>query len=312
MRVLVTGGAGFIGSHVVRAFLAAGHDVLVLDDLSGGRRENLPPGVELIVADVREPGLMKDLAGRGIAAVSHHAAQISVPASVKDPIADAQVNVVGTLNLLQCASAWGARRFIFISSGGAVYGEPEAIPVSESHPIRPLAPYAVSKLCGEHYLDYFARCRGLSTVTLRYSNVYGPRQIPHGEAGVVAIFMDALLAGAEPTIYCPEGLPEGCLRDYVYVKDCARANLLALTAGAGAYNLGTGLATSTLAIWREIQAAAGRGLGHRVGPGRAGDLLRSALDSGRAAHELGWRPEYELARGLAETWAWRTGGNEEA
>ncbi|MFH1060751.1 MAG: NAD-dependent epimerase/dehydratase family protein [Pseudomonadota bacterium] len=312
MRVLVTGGAGFIGSHVVRAVLAAGHEALVLDDLSGGKRENLPPGVELIVEDVREPGLMKSLAGRGIAAVSHHAAQISVPESVKDPLTDAQVNVVGTLNLLQCASAWGARRFIFISSGGAVYGEPEYVPVREDHPIRPLAPYAVSKLCGENYLDYFARCRDLDTVTLRYSNVYGPRQIPHGEAGVVAIFMDALLEGREPTIYCPEGMPEGCLRDYIYVKDCARANVLALTAGAGAYNLGTGVTTSTLGIWRAIQAAAGQSLGHHLGPFRPGDLLRSALDSRRAGAELGWQPQYDLTRGIAETWAWRTGQSEEA
>lgn len=312
MRVLVTGGAGFIGSHVVRAVLAAGHEALVLDDLSGGKRENLPPGVELIVEDVREPGLTKSLAGRGIAAVSHHAAQISVPESVKDPLTDAQVNVVGTLNLLQCASAWGARRFIFISSGGAVYGEPEYVPVREDHPIRPLAPYAVSKLCGENYLDYFARCRDLDTVTLRYSNVYGPRQIPHGEAGVVAIFMDALLEGREPTIYCPEGMPEGCLRDYVYVKDCARANVLALTAGAGAYNLGTGVATSTLGIWRQIQIAAGQSLGHHLGPFRPGDLLRSALDSRRAAAELGWQSQFDLARGIAATWAWRTGRSEEA
>lgn len=312
MRVLVTGGAGFIGSHVVRAVLAAGHEALVLDDLSGGKRENLPPGVELIVEDVREPGLLKSLAGRGIAAVSHHAAQISVPESVKDPLTDAQVNVVGTLNLLQCASAWGARRFIFISSGGAVYGEPEYVPVREDHPIRPLAPYAVSKLCGENYLDYFARCRDLDTVTLRYSNVYGPRQIPHGEAGVVAIFMDALLEGREPTIYCPEGMPEGCLRDYVYVKDCARANVLALTAGAGAYNLGTGVATSTLGIWRQIQIAAGQSLGHHLGPFRPGDLLRSALDSRRAAAELGWQSQFDLARGIAATWAWRTGRSEEA
>lgn len=312
MLVLVTGGAGFIGSHVVRAFLAAGHEVLALDDLSGGKRENLPAGVELIVEDVREPGLMKSLAGRGIAAVSHHAAQISVPESVKDPLTDAQTNVVGTLNLLQCASAWGAGRFIFISSGGAVYGEPDYVPVREDHPIRPLAPYAVSKLCGEHYLDYFARCRDLGTVTLRYGNVYGPRQIPHGEAGVVAIFMDALLDGREPTIYCPEGMAEGCLRDYIYVKDCARANVLALGGGSGAYNLGTGLATSTLAIWRQIQAAAGRSLAHHLGPFRPGDLLRSALDSRRAAAELGWRPQYDLARGIAETWAWRTGPREAA
>lgn len=307
MKVLVSGGAGFIGSHVVEALLAAGHQVVVLDDLSSGRRENLPAGVPLVVTDIREPDLAHRLAGEGVEAVSHLAAQISVPASVADPRRDAEINVAGTVNLLQCAMAWGARRFVFISSGGAVYGEPAAIPVREDHPIRPWSPYAVSKHCGEQYLDYFNRAHGLATVTLRFANVYGPRQIPLGEAGVAAIFMDALAAGREPTIFCPPGMPEGCLRDYVYVKDCARANLLALGAGQGAYNIGTGVSTSTLALWRGIQAAAGRELGHRPGPFRAGDILRSALDSARAARELGWRPEYDLNAGLAETWAWAQG-----
>ncbi len=304
MKVLVSGGAGFIGSHVVEALIAAGHQVVVLDDLSSGRRENLPAGAPLVVADIRDPDLAHRLAGEGVEAISHHAAQISVPASVADPRRDAEINVAGTVNLLRCAVAWGARRFIFISSGGAIYGEPEAIPVKENHPFRPLSPYAVGKHCGEQYLDYFNRAHGLATVTLRYANVYGPRQIPLGEAGVAAIFMDALAAGRRPTIFCPPGMPEGCLRDYVYVKDCARANLLALSAGQGAYNIGTGVATSTLALWRGIQAAAGRELGHGLGPFRVGDILRSALDSGRAARELGWRPQFDLGAGLAETWAW--------
>ncbi len=307
MKVLVSGGAGFIGSHVVETLLAAGHQVVVLDDLSSGRRENLPAGVPLVVADIRDPDLAHRLAGEGVEAVSHLAAQISVPASVADPRRDAEINVAGAVNLLHCAVVWGARRFVFISSGGAVYGEPEAIPVREEHPIRPLSPYAVSKRCGEQYLDYFNRAHGLATVSLRFANVYGPRQIPLGEAGVVAIFMDALATGREPTIFCPPGMPEGCLRDYVYVKDCARANLLALTAGQGAYNIGTGVATSTLGLWRGIQAAAGVEIGHRLGPFRAGDILRSALDSARAARELGWRPRYDLGAGLAETWAWARG-----
>lgn len=310
MKVLVSGGAGFIGSHVVEALLAAGHQVVVLDDLSSGKRENLPAGVPLVLGDIRDPELAERLAGEGIAAISHLAAQISVPASVADPRRDAEINVAGTVNLLHCAVAWEARRFVFISSGGAVYGEPEAIPVREEHPIRPLSPYALSKHCGEQYLDYFNRAHGLATVTLRFANVYGPRQIPLGEAGVAAIFMAALAEGREPAIFCPPGMPEGCLRDYVYVKDCARACLLALTAGQGAYNIGTGVATSTLGLWRGIQAAAGRELGHRLGPYRAGDLLRSALDAGRAARDLGWRPEHALEAGLAETWAWAQGQRE--
>lgn len=304
MKILVTGGAGFIGSHVVEAYLSQGHEVLALDDLSSGRRENLPPGVRLIEADVRDKSLAADLAGLGIEAVNHHAAQISVPASVADPGRDAEVNLVGLVNMLQAALTWGARRFIFISSGGAVYGEPRALPVAEDHPMNPGSPYAVSKQAGELYLGYYAS-RGLSTVTLRYANVYGPRQMPQGEAGVVSVFMQALLDQAPPTIYRYDDMPEGMLRDYVYVKDCAAANLLALAAGQGAYNIGTGKATPTLELWRAVQKAAGRQLGHGFGPARPGDLRQSALSSARAAAQLGWRPAHDLAQGLAQTWAWR-------
>jgi UDP-glucose 4-epimerase len=307
MKILVTGGAGFIGSHVVEAYLSQGHEVVVLDDLSSGRRENLPPGVRLIQADIRQKSLAKDLASLGIEAVNHHAAQISVPASVQDPVHDAQVNVAGLVNLLNAALSWGAGRFIFISSGGAVYGEPRALPVREDHPMAPGSPYAVSKQAGELYLDYFAS-RGLSTVTLRYANVYGPRQMPQGEAGVVSLFMQALLDGAPPTIYRYPEMPQGMLRDYVYVKDCAAANLLALSAGQGAYNIGTGVATPTLELWRAVQKATGRELGHGFGPARPGDLRQSSLDSSQALAQLSWRPQYDLAQGLAETWAWRLQG----
>ncbi|CAO0819769.1 putative UDP-glucose 4-epimerase [Desulfarculales bacterium] len=304
MKILVTGGAGFIGSHVVEAYLSQGHEVLVLDDLSSGRRENLPPGVRLIEADVRQKTLASELVGLGIEVVNHHAAQISVPASVADPGHDANINLLGLVTMLQAALAWGTKRFIFISSGGAVYGEPRSLPVAEDHPMNPGSPYAVSKQAGELYLGYFAS-RGLSTVTLRYANVYGPRQIPQGEAGVVSVFMQALLDQLPPTIYRYEDMPEGMLRDYVFVKDCAAANLLALTAGRGAYNIGTGLATSTMELWRAVQRAAGRLLEHDFGPARPGDLRQSALDSIKVAAELGWVPAYDLARGLAKTWAWR-------
>lgn len=304
MKILVTGGAGFIGSHVVEAYLGQGHQVTVLDDLSSGRRENLPPGVELIQADVRDPHLAQDLAGQGFQVVNHHAAQISVPASVEDPRHDTEVNLVGLVNLLEAARRWGAGRFIFISSGGAIYGEPERLPVAEEHPKAPMSPYAVSKLAGELYLGYYA-ARGLATVTLRYSNVYGPRQIPQGEAGVVAIFMQAILEGREPTIYRFDDMPQGMLRDYVYVKDCARANLLALKAAPGAYNIGTGRPTPTLGLWQAIQQAAGSRLGHGLGPARPGDIRQSALDAAKAAAGLGWRPAFGLAQGLAETWQWQ-------
>lgn len=303
MKILVTGGAGFIGSHVVEAYLAQGHQVVVLDNLSSGRRQNLPAGVPLIEADIRDQSLAKDLAGEGFQVVNHHAAQISVPASVADPRHDAEVNVVGLVNLLQAALDWGASRFIFIASGGAMYGEPLSLPVPEDHPMNPGSPYAVSKLCGEAYLAYYAG-RGLSFVSLRYANVYGPRQIPQGEAGVVSLFMRALLDGQPPVIYRYPDQAQGMLRDYVYVKDCAAANVLALTAGQGAYNIGTGLACTTLELWRAIQGAAGQEMEHRFGPARPGDLRQSVLDFQKAQAELGWRPGYGLAQGLAQTWAW--------
>lgn len=310
MKILVTGGAGFIGSHVVEAYLAQGHQVVVLDDLSSGRRRNLPPGVPLIQADIREKSLAKDLAGQGFQVVNHHAAQISVPASVADPRHDAEVNVLGLVNLMQAALDWGVERFIFIASGGAMYGEPLTMPVPEDHPMRPGSPYAVSKLCGEAYLSYYAG-RGLSAVSLRYANVYGPRQIPQGEAGVVSLFMRAILEGDQPFIYRYPDQPQGMLRDYVFVKDCAAANVLALTAGQGAYNIGTGLATTTLELWRAIQGAAGRDLAHRFGPARPGDLRQSVLDIKKAWAELGWRPGYSLEQGLAQTWAWAAAAAQE-
>jgi UDP-glucose 4-epimerase len=278
--------------------------VVVLDDLSTGRRENLPSGVRLVQADVRDQGLARELADEKFEVVNHHAAQISVPGSVADPRHDAEVNLVGLVNVLQAARDWGTRRFIYISSGGAIYGEPQVLPMGEDHPKSPSSPYAISKLAGELYVDYYAGL-GLSTVTLRYANVYGPRQIPQGEAGVVAIFMKALQEGRSPMIYRYPDMPQGMLRDYVYVKDCAAANLLALSARQGAYNIATGVGTPTLDLWREVQAAARLELGHAFGPARPGDLRQSVLDNAKAMKELGWRPEYGLARGLAETWAWQ-------
>lgn len=305
MKILVTGGAGFIGSHVVEALLAAGHQVVVVDDLSSGRRENVPAGARLEVMDIGDPAVAQLIADEGVEVIDHHAAQISVPASVQDPARDARVNVLGLLNLLEAGRRHGVRRVVFISSGGAVYGEPEAIPAPESATPRPLSPYAVTKRAGELYLAFYAHQYGMGTTVLRYANVYGPRQIPHGEAGVVAIFMDCLLAGRAPDIFRQDDMPRGMLRDYVYVGDCARANLLALAAPDGVYNIGTGLATDTLSLWEEVQRAGGRRLDHHFGPARPGDLRRSSLDWSLARRALGWRPEHDLAAGLAKTWAWR-------
>ncbi|MBU2518511.1 MAG: NAD-dependent epimerase/dehydratase family protein [Proteobacteria bacterium] len=306
MKILVTGGAGFIGSQVAQAYVQAGHQVTVLDDLSSGKRENLPPQAEFVEADIASPQAAELAATGGFQVINHHAAQISVPASVADPVHDAQSNVLGLLNLLEAGRRAKLERFIFVSSGGAVYGELEGAPVSESFPARPMSPYAVAKRAGELYLDYYAAQHGLGTVVLRYANVYGPRQIPHAEAGVVAIFMDCLVNGIEPTIYRPEDMPGGMKRDYTFVGDIVRANLAALERGHGIYNIGTGVATDTLELWRAVQRAAGRELANHWGPVRAGDIRYSALDCAKAADELGWRPQGGLAGGLAQTWAWRT------
>jgi UDP-glucose 4-epimerase len=305
MKILVTGGAGFIGSQVATAYCAAGHEVTVLDDLSTGKRANLPPEARFVQADIASPQAAELVAAGGFEVINHHAAHISVPASVADPMHDARSNVLGLLNLLEAGRKSSLKRFIFISSGGAVYGELEGRPVDESHPARPMSPYAVSKRAGELYLEFYAAQHGLGTVVLRYANIYGPRQVPHAEAGVVAIFMDCLMEGAEPTIYRHPDQARGMARDYTFVGDVVRANLLALEQGQGIYNIGTGQATDTLGLWLAIQEAAGQKMGNAWGPARPGDIRYSALNCGRAAAELGWVPQYDLARGLAETWAWR-------
>ena len=306
MNVLVTGGAGFIGSHVAEVFLARGDRVWVLDDLSTGKRENVPAGAELVVADVADPAVGQLLGEARIELVSHHAAQIDVRASVADPARDARVNVLGLLNLCEAAVRSGTRRFLCVSSGGVVYGEPEHRPTPEAAPKLPLSPYGVSKLAGEYYLHYYRRVHGLEYVALRYANVYGPRQDPHGEAGVVAIFSNRLLDGIPITIY---GDGEQT-RDYVFVADVVGANLLAADMtlpdeptdlDAVAYNVGTGIETSVnhLATLLERVAAAAPGREHR--DPRPGELQTSALDAGRL-RARGWTPGRTLAQGLEETY----------
>ncbi len=307
MKILVSGGAGFIGSQVAQAYVEAGHQVTVLDDLSSGKRENLMEGVPFYELDITSPQAAELVADEGFEVINHHAAQISVPASVDDPLFDAQGNVIGLLNLLDAGRKAGSKRFIFSSSGGAVYGELPGSPVDESFTPRPMSPYAVSKRAGELYLDYYAAHYGMDNVVLRYANVYGLRQIPHAEAGVVAIFMDCLVKGAPPTIYRSEDMPGGMKRDYTFVGDIVAANLAALDKGRGVYNIGTGVATDTLSLWQAVQAAAGKSLEHDFGPVRAGDIEYSALDCAKAAVELDWRPQHDLAAGLAKTWTWRIG-----
>ncbi len=304
-KVLVTGGAGFIGSHVAEAYLTAGDAVTVLDDLSTGRRELVPAAAQFVQADVRSRTARELLAHGGFTLLNHHAAQMDVRRSVADPVFDAEVNVVGFLNLLEGARASGVRRVIFASSGGTVYGENDRLPLPETAPKLPASPYGTAKLASEYYLATFAQLYGLETVALRYSNVYGPRQNPHGEAGVVAIFARRILAG-EPLIIYGDGEQT---RDMVFVKDVAEANLVAserpLSPLAGldahAFNIGTGTETSVNQLATAIAGAAGRPPQVRHAPARPGELRRNALAVDKAAHELGWRPRTALAEGLQST-----------
>jgi UDP-glucose 4-epimerase len=294
MRAVVTGGAGFIGSHVVDALVARGDQVHVLDDLSKGSRRNVAEAATLHVADIRDAGAVFDSARPD--AVLHLAAQADVRVSVERPDHDAEVNVLGTLRVLEAARRHGAE-VVFASTGGAIYGECDG-PAPESAPRRPLAPYGTSKLCGEEYLATWNRLYGTPHVSLRFGNVYGPRQEPHGEAGVVAIFMGLLRDGGTPRIY-GDGRQT---RDYVYVADVVRAVLAAIGRDGAVYNVGTGTETSVLELYEAIQEATGvRRQAEHAEP-RAGELQRSVLDVSLAARELGWVPERTLAEGLAETW----------
>jgi UDP-glucose 4-epimerase len=294
MRAIVTGGAGFIGSHVVDALLARGEEVHVLDDLSKGRRENVAEGAMLHVADVREPDEVFDAVRPR--AVLHLAAQADVRVSVERPAFDAEVNVLGTLRILEAARRHDAK-VVLASTGGAIYGECDG-PARESAPRRPLSPYGTSKLAAEEYLATYNRLYGGGHVSLRLANVYGPRQVVHGEAGVVAIFMGLLRDGGTPLIY-GDGTQT---RDYVFVGDVAEAALAALEPDGGVFNVGTGVETSVLELYDAVERASGIERAARHAPRRRGELSRSVLDVSLAASELGWTPRVALADGLARTW----------
>lgn len=299
--VCVTGGAGFIGSHLADAFLAEGRRVVVVDDLSGERRENVPEGAELHVLDIRSREAAELVKESGTEVLVHHAAQMDVRRSVEDPVHDASVNLLGGLNLAEAARLGGVRQILFASTGGAIYGEQEVFPAAEDHPARPVSPYGVSKLAFERYLYYYHVAYGLDVTCLRYANVYGERQNPHGEAGVVAIFLDRLLAGQAATIN-GSGLQT---RDYVHVSDVVKANLAAAgRPGFHVYNVGTGLETSVVELYRELARAVGSGLEARHGAAKPGEQQRSAVDAGLIRRELGLPPPLPLRDGLARTAAW--------
>ena len=297
MRAVVTGGAGFIGSHVVDALLARWDEVHVLDDFSRGRRENVPEGVHVHEADIRsDSGRVFDEVRPEVC--FHLAAQADVRVSVERPDFDADVNVVGTLHVLEAAREHGTK-IVFSSTGGAIYGECEG-PAREDHPRAPLAPYGVSKLAGEEYIAAYNRLYGVAHVSLRFGNVYGPRQDPKGEAGVVAIFMKRLREGEAPKIF-GDGTQT---RDYVYVGDVVAATLAAAEHAGGVLNVGTGVETSVLELYERIQRAAGVEHEPEFADARPGELQRSVLDASLAKRELDWEPQRTLDEGLAETWRW--------
>jgi UDP-glucose 4-epimerase len=299
--VCVTGGAGFIGSHVADALVAAGHRVLIVDDLSSGRKENVPAGAELHVLDIRSPEAAALVRDGGIEVLVHHAAQMDVRRSVADPLFDASVNIFGTLNLLEAGRRGSLKQVVFASTGGAMYGEQDYFPADEEHPARPISPYGVAKLSVERYLYFFHAEYGLDATCLRYANVYGPRQNPHGEAGVVAIFLDRLLSGREAVIN-GDGLQS---RDYVFVADVAAANLAALgRPGFGIFNVGTGVETDVVQLYDGLARALGIERPATHGPAKSGEQRRSCITAARIERELGVRVTVGLAEGLKRTADW--------
>lgn len=298
MKILVTGGAGFIASHVADECIALGHAVTVVDDLSGGVMENVNPAAEFVKADIRDGALANLFASSKFDVVIHHAAQMDVRRSVADPAFDASVNIIGTINLLENSLRSGVGKFIFASTGGAIYGEQDYFPADEAHPVRPLSPYGISKLAVEKYLFYYGEVHGLRSISLRYGNVYGPRQNPHGEAGVVAIFTTRMLAGAGPVIN-GDGLQT---RDYVYVADVVRANILALGHDApGVFNVGTGVETDVNTLFRTLRGLTGAECREEHGPAKKGEQLRSVLDAGLLRRTFGWAPATTVPEGLRKT-----------
>jgi len=297
-RILVTGGAGFIASHVADRLVAAGHEVAVVDNLSTGKREYVPAAAQFYPYDIKAPETA-DLIGRWRPEVIvHHAAQMSVQVSVSDPLLDARENILGSLNLLAAAARAQLEKIIFASTGGAIYGDEAPLPAREEDPAQPAAPYGIAKLAVEHYLRFFQREHGIIPIALRYANVYGPRQNGQGEAGVVAIFIEKFLAGQQPRIN-GDGLQT---RDFVFVGDIVAANLLALDhPQPGVFNIGTGRETDILTIYLELQKLMGSPLGPVHGPAKPGEQRRSALDATRAVKELGWQPQVSLHEGLAQT-----------
>lgn len=298
MKIAITGGAGFIASHIADAYLNMGHDVFIIDNLSTGKRENIPAKATFVEMDLNDsalPGLFMD---EKFDIVNHHAAQMDVRVSVQDPGYDARTNILGGLNVYESALKSGVKKIIFASSGGTVYGDQEHFPADEHHATKPISPYGVAKLSNEQYLYYYAHVHGLPFVAFRYANVYGPRQNPHGEAGVIAIFTQKLLRGEQPIIN-GDGLQT---RDYVYVGDVVQANVLALQPQMiGAYNIGTGIETDVNTLFRHLRELTGSTCEEQHAPAKQGEQLRSVLSFERIYAGFGWSPKMDLRDGLEQT-----------
>ena len=313
MKILVTGGCGFIASHIVDAYVANGYEVVIVDNLSFGKRENRNEKAQLYVTDICSVDLEDIIKSEKPDIVNHHAAQISVPQSVEEPLYDAEVNIKGTIRLLELSKKYNVAKFIFASTGGAIYGEADTVPTDENYVPEPASPYAISKFAAEKYIKFYNRQYGLKFMILRYSNVYGPRQIPHGEAGVVSIFTEMLLAGKRPVLNHYPDEERGMVRDYCYVKDIANASLIAAkNERVGLYNIGTGRGTHTLDLYRHIFDALikkGKALSqafYEPGQGvtRPGDIRVSTLDVTKAKEEINWQPGYDIKTGVSETIDW--------
>jgi len=301
MKILVTGGAGFIGSNVADAYLQAGHEVVIVDNLVTGNRRNINPKAIFYEMDICDESLSEVFAKEKPDMVNHHSAQISVPLSIENPLLDVINNVYGWVNVLQNCVRTGVKKVIYISSGGAIYGEAEEYPTSEKYNPKPLSIYAINKSVGEDYLYFYRHQYGLNYTVLRYANVYGPRQISQGEAGVVSLFTEKLLKGEIPTVYRYDNEPDGMIRDYVYVGDVVQANLLALERGEGeVFNIGTSIPTTTKDLYYAIAKQLGINREPYYGPARKGDLHRSLLSCEKAKRVLGWKPETGLSEGISQ------------
>jgi UDP-glucose 4-epimerase len=301
LKILVTGGAGFIGSNVADGLIEAGHETVIVDDLSNGRKENISDKAKFYKVDIRDKALEDVFKKEKPDIVIHNAAQLSVRVSVEEPLLDADINIMGGLNLIDICKRYDTKKIIFASSGGTVYGDQKVFPADESHPLGPISPYGVAKLATEQYLYYYYKIYGLDYIALRYANIYGPRQDPHGEAGVVAIFSNKMLSGDTPLIN-GDGLQT---RDYVYVGDVVKVNLDAVESDfVGPVNISTGKETDVVTLFNNLKDASGKDILEKHGPAKTGEQRRSVLDNSLAKKVFGWEPEISIEEGLKLTYKW--------